>query len=372
MNYSRMCGDLDIGLGNNMISNGISSQLKWLMIKLTFYSFVLSFLIYYIYIQVYKYIFGRIDIGMNYEFTVSDWIQFVISTLLTVFVAVFTASRFARRILAPLNSLTLNARRIAKGDLTARAEHGDKTLSEIYGLVNDFNVMAEKLETMSADIRTWNASIAHELRTPVTILRGRLQGIADGVFQPEPTLLQSLVKQTDGLARLIDDLRVLSLAESGHLGLHSDYIRLNKEVETVAELLRDTLKEKKISLVLKLNEVSGWYDATRIRQALLALLENARRYAVPGILMVTCTDSGDEIILSVEDEGPGIPDGKDKSIWDAFNRVDSSRSREYGGSGLGLAVVKAVIESHNGTVEWKPSELGGSAFIIHLPKNEKL
>ena len=154
---------------------------------------------------------------MMFTCWVSCWvIQFVTNT----------ATRFSRRIIQPLNSVTESVRRLAHGDLEARAHAGDRSLGETSALVEDFNSMAERLQRMTSEMVIWNAAIAHELRTPVTILRGRLQGLAEGVFEPDEALFRSLLAQVEGLSRLIEDLRVLSLADSGHLHLQLEEVDL--------------------------------------------------------------------------------------------------------------------------------------------------
>lgn len=348
-----------------MKTRTIKQQLNWLILKITLYSFLISFGTYFIYVVLVAKS-GK-DYSEYLDFGPADWMQLVVSTLLTVVVSVVTAAGFARRVLFPLQSLTESARRVAGGDLNARAERGEQPLTEMSELVDDFNRMAEKLDNSSRDIRTWNAAIAHELRTPVTILRGRLQGLADGIFPPEQQLFINLVKQTDGLSHLIDDLRTLSLAQSGHLRLQYGLINVPQEIEAIAAVVEVDFKFSQHSLVLRLNEARVPCDAARLRQALLALLENARRYAVSGVVMISCREHDEGVMISVEDEGPGISKEVAESIWEAFVRGDDSRSRHSGGSGLGLAVVRAIVLAHGGEVSCGPGELQGTRFSLWLP-----
>ncbi len=345
----------------------ISSHLAILMAQVICSSTLLSFAVYYAWIVLAAYISGH---GVNdrvYDFSSTDWIQLGVATALSLAVAVYTALRFSEKLLFPLNSLAVTARRIASGELSARAQGGDRRLTELEALVNDFNSMAQKLEDASGEIRTWNAAIAHELRTPVTILKGRLQGLADGVFLPDQALFTNLVRQTEGLARLIEDLRTLSLAQSGYLSLRIEEVDLRREIMAVAEFIRPALLENKLILTEKLDDVMLRCDPARIRQAVLALLDNARRYANAGVILVSCSHAKGGVIIMVEDEGPGIPDALTNILFDAFSRADDSRSRQSGGSGLGLAVVKAITEAHKGKIYCEKSELGGAAFRIYIP-----
>lgn len=346
---------------------GLKRHLVALMVQVTCYSILISFAVYYIWTGVAAWLFGHNAADMQYQTSASDWLQLAIATLLSLLLAGALAVRFARKVVLPLDSLAESARKIAGGELSARAVAGNQRLTELTALVDDFNIMAGRLEAASGEIRTWHAAIAHELRTPVTILRGRLQGLADGIFPPEQALFQNLIAQTEGLARLIDDLRTLSLAESGYLSLRREEVELSQEIATVVELLRPAFVEKQLSLVTRLDEVTLRCDAARIRQALLALLDNTRRYAVPGVVLVSCARVGSAIEIVVEDEGPGIPAAFTETLFEAFSRGEHSRARDSGGSGLGLAVVKAITEAHNGKATCGASKLGGSLFRLLLP-----
>lgn len=348
-----------------MKGSGLSRHLIVLMTQVTCSSIIISFGVYYVWYGL-ALLFTNME-AVDYEPTTGEWMQFGISTALSLAVAILTAVRFARKVLYPLNSLADSARKIAGGELGTRAEAGDRRLTETAALVDDFNTMAERLETASGEITTWNAAIAHELRTPVTILRGRLQGLADGVFPPDHALFVNLVKQTEGLARLIEDLRTLSLAESGHMPLHCEDSEISREIAAVAELMRPSLAERKLSLVLRLDDITLHCDAARLRQALLALLDNTRRYATPGVVMVSCFRSPEGVTIAVEDEGPGIPVEIGSTLFNTFTRGDQSRSRESGGTGLGLAVVQAIAKAHGGKANCEISELGGAAFKMTFP-----
>lgn len=350
-----------------MKRRGLSRQLNWLIIKVTLYSFLTSFATYTFYPTFVGLFSGQLlplDLDMG---TTGDWLTTIVSTLLTILVSVFFSARFARQMIVPLESLTHSAKRVAEGDLTARAREGSIEIGEINALVKDFNRMAENLETLSHDSRMWNAAIAHELRTPVTILRGRLQGLADGIFAPDNKLFVNLVHQTDGLTRLIEDLRTLSLAQSGHLHIYQERVNIKSEIESLAELVKDDFTVSHHSLVLKLNPAIIECDVSRFRQVMLAFLENARRYAIPGIVMVSCEKDPEGVFVHIDDEGPGIDLAFASSIWDAFVRTDESRSRQSGGTGLGLAVVKAIVLAHGGRVYCQKSELAGTRFSFWLP-----
>jgi two-component system sensor histidine kinase AdeS len=296
-----------------------------------------------------------------------DFILIAIFLLLGLAIAIHAALRLTRRILAPLNSLAEGARKIAAGDLTARAVAGDRSLGETAQLVDDFNAMAQRLQDVAASMTSWNAAIAHELRTPLTILRGRLHGLTDGVFEPSDELFRNLLAQVESLSRLVDDLRVVTLSDSHRLDLRVEPTDLAKEVAEAVDAMRLALDEAGFTVEMTTTPVTLPCDGARIRQALLALLENARRYATPGLLEIRLQLQMADLVLAVEDEGPGLSPEFAAQAFDAFARAEPSRSRQFGGSGLGLSVVRAIAEAHGGHARYRTSDKGGSVFEIVLP-----
>jgi two-component system, OmpR family, sensor histidine kinase AdeS len=280
--------------------------------------------------------------------------------------AVTFAVKFAHRLLVPLHSVADSMRRVAQGDLSARAQAGDRSLSEAAALADDFNALAGQLQRMTYEQAFWNAAIAHELRTPLTILRGRLQGLADGVFAPEPAQFRSLLTHTEGLTRLIEDLRVISLADSGHLELEIHAADLSAAVRDLVDVFGDALRAAGQHAVLDLAPECMRCDPLRIRQALLALLDNARRYAVPGAIRIHTRVERGQCRLSVEDDGPGIPADLAPHVFEAFRRA-SGQGATKDGSGLGLAVVAAIARAHEGRAMCSRLESGGTRFELCWP-----
>ncbi len=287
---------------------------------------------------------------------------------LALIIAAIASIRLARRILQPLDSLAQSARRIKAGDLSARAVPGDHSLGETAHLVEDFNAMAQRLQDMAADMRLWNATIAHELRTPLTILKGRLQGMIDGVFEPDEPALHALVLQVDSLARLVEDLRTVTLADSGHLDLSIQPVRLKDEIERLAAVLEQEVTLAGFELRLHLSDALVPVDAMRIRQVLLALVTNALRYARRGAIDISLAVEGGRTMLRVADEGPGLDSDIAANAFEPFRRGMRSGAKEKGGNGLGLSVVRAIVEAHGGTVQYRAAAAGGALFEIALPQ----
>lgn len=215
-----------------------------------------------------------------------EWVWLIATTTVGLELSVFVATHLARRILEPLNSVTDGIRRVARGELGARAVADDRSLREAALLADNFNALASELQRVTKEQAFWNAAIAHELRTPVTVLRGRLQGLAEGVFTPSETLYRSLLAQVEGLTRLIEDLRVISLADSGHLGIEIREADLAEDVRAVVDAFAHTLQAAGQHPEFDLDTRHMRCGPARIRQALSALLENVRRYAVPGAIRI--------------------------------------------------------------------------------------
>ncbi|MWL87769.1 ATP-binding protein [Cupriavidus sp. SW-Y-13] len=297
-----------------------------------------------------------------------EWVWLGATFLFGAVVAMAVARKLARKILVPLNSVADSMRRVSRGDLAARAVAGDRSLGEAASLADDFNALAARLQRVTEEQTFWNAAMAHELRTPVTVLRGRLQGLAEGVFPPTEALFRGLLTHVEGLSRMIEDLRVISLAESGHLDLHVQDMDLQAEIGEVLEFFGNELASADQVPVVKVTAPSVLGDPLRIRQALLALLDNARRYAGPGIVQIEAFVQDGTCHLRVRDHGPGIPQEQAAHVFSAFRRAGVARTAHRSGSGLGLAVVAAIAHAHSGTVICELPAGGGCAFEMRWPQ----
>lgn len=295
----------------------------------------------------------------------SEWAWYFSNTLLAALLTLTVACRLSRRILEPLDAVAICLRQIADGDLTARAHTDRSALSATAQLVRDFNIMAERLERMSMEQAQWNASISHELRTPVSILRGRLQGLAEGVFAPSQLLFSSLLTQVEGLGRLIEDLRTVSLADNDRLALKRESVDLGQEVQILMGAVDESFKLKGFVINHDLRSVTVNCDPVRIKQALVALMDNVIKHAVPGMvwIRVRIDDSAQHACLVVEDSGPGLPDGLPDTLFTPFSKGSASKH----GMGLGLSVVRAIAEAHAGSISCANNPLGGALFEIKLP-----
>jgi two-component system sensor histidine kinase BaeS len=285
-------------------------------------------------------------------------------------IVVGTAGGFAigRIISTPVSNLVKAAHRLGKGDLDARVPvRGSREMIE---LAETFNKMAADLQHAEVLRSNMTADISHELRTPLTVLESNLRAALDMVVPLDEGEIANLYGQTHHLIRLVNDLRELSLAESGQLPLEKVPSDMKTLVAETLQALEPLSAEKSITLV---DEVSVLpevrIDSIRIRQVLFNLLSNSLHHTPDGgkiTVSGTTTDNG--IMLSVQDTGEGLEADQLVSVFERFYRVDKSRSRETGGTGLGLAIVKAIIEAHGGRVEAHSAGKGmGSTFIVELP-----
>ena len=291
-----------------------------------------------------------------------------IAGLAGVFMAIFLSALFTRLIVAPLGKVTVAAKRVAQGDFDQRVNIGGS--GELDELGKSFNSMAATLARDQQIRRNMVADIAHELRTPLTILQGNVEAMLDGLLPPDKENLTSLHQETMLLARLVDDLRTLSLAEAGQLEFRPKPTDLKELSSRVIDDFRSQFTAKNIAVALEssVNLPEAWVDPERTAQVLRNLLSNAMHYTPEGgSIKLTLNSDNNGVIVSVIDTGIGIPPDDLPRIFDRFYRVDRSRTRSTGGSGLGLAIVKQLVEAQGGKV-WAESIFGkGSTFSFYVP-----
>lgn len=299
----------------------------------------------------------------------TDWLGIVGSGALGFLVATLASIFLARRIVLPVSAVASAAREVAEGNLSARAKCSTPGFGETAQLISDFNQMAVQLAAYESEMRTWNSAIAHELRTPLTILRGRLHGVHDGVFELDKVMVSNLIQQVDGLTRIVEDLRTVSLAASGRLELMLGSIDLASEAQAVIAMVGPELAAAGITVETDLGTATTRADSARVRQALLALVNNAVQYASDGRWLRVETKTGaTDALIRVIDRGPGLPPDFGPQAFDAFSRAEESRARAHGGTGLGLAVVQAIAQSHGGAAKSMPGDGKGTIFEISIPR----
>jgi two-component system OmpR family sensor kinase/two-component system sensor histidine kinase BaeS len=290
----------------------------------------------------------------------------VISIVLLIFL-VIVAVLLMRRYVNPLANVIYAARSVADGNLETRIlAEGPQDLR---ALSESFNEMATSLERNDRERRDMLADIAHELRTPLSVIRGRLEGIMDGVYPETGAPVSTALEQTYLLERLVDDLRLLTLAESRQLHFESKSVDLGSLAAHVIDLFQAEAREKNIALTLErpVEKVIVTADAQRVEQVIANLVGNALRY-VPegGRVWIELSSAENAATLSVNDNGKGIPEADLPFIFDRFWRKDKSRSRISGGTGLGLAIAKQLVEAQGGQITASNLPEGGLQVRFEL------
>lgn len=301
-----------------------------------------------------------------------DWRGPVSAVLAFSAVLLGAATFFSRRVTQPLTKLTNAAQTMAGGDLSVRV--GNSSVKEIDDLAGAFNTMAVSLSDADRQRRQMTADVAHELRTPLSIIRGRLEGMQDGIYEATPEQIGILLNEAALLERLIEDLRILALAESGVLPLHMESIEPGALVRSVVKSFAAQASAQKVNLEAVpeagLPEVVA--DPQRIAQVLGNLVANSLRHTPGGgsVMLRAWTErrDGKQVVgMSVWDTGSGISAEDLPHIFDRFYRADHSRTRSSGGAGLGLAIAKRMIEAHGGSI-WAESKRGeGTVVGFWLP-----
>jgi len=273
----------------------------------------------------------------------------VIGLSAAALLAVLVMLTIFRRVLAPVDALTEGARALAGGRLDARVPVSGE--DEVAELGRAFNSMAEALERNERSRRNMVSDVAHELRTPLTNIRVHIEAAQDGVVDADAKFLRSIDEEAATLARLVDDLQQLSLAEAGVLRLELADVRVLEIVDRAApgSVMRNVPED----LVIRA-------DARRMVQVVRNLVNNALAHAESRV-EVSAARVGDAIEIRVADDGPGVPPEHVERIFDRFYRVDPSRSRSTGGAGLGLAIAKQLVELHGGRIWYEEG-----AFVIAL------
>ena len=294
----------------------------------------------------------------------ASYVIAVLAVLLAALVAFFVARGF----IAPLRRLAAATHRLAEGDYATRVTSARS--DEIGQLSADFDRLAHTLEANESMRRHFMADISHELRTPLAILRGELEALEDGIRTLTPERLRSLQAEVAMLGKLVEDLYELSLADVGALALHPEHLDLREPVATAVRAFdeRFAARDIRVEQLPSARPVPVHADAGRLLQVLNNLLENCARYTdAGGVVRVRVGVDGGDAVVDIEDSAPGVPPDALPRLFDRLYRVDASRNRRSGGAGLGLALARAVIEGHAGTIVARPSPLGGLWIRVTLP-----
>ena len=281
--------------------------------------------------------------------------------------AVLLTVLLSSRILRPIHALTIAAGKMEQGDLSQRVVV--RTKDELGALARAFNAMADSVARAEQLRRTMLGDVAHDLRTPLTNIRGYLEAVQDGVLRPTPEVIRSLQDEALLLTRLVSDLQELAQAEAGQLHLDCRPLDLAAALRQAAAVVAPQARAKGVQVDVQTPEALPpvLADAERVGQMLGNLLHNAIAYTPEGGHVTLSAVGGDPVEVRVADTGIGIAPEHLPNTFERFYRVDPSRNRATGGSGLGLAIVKHLVEQQGGRA-WAESTVGtGSVFRFTLP-----
>jgi signal transduction histidine kinase len=298
------------------------------------------------------------------------WLLFCGTPFLVIVLVIFVLFNLYQRFGKPLDGLFKTIDAIADGDLSARVPENKSDMFS--DLIKRFNKMAGELDRAEQQRRNLTADIAHELRTPLHIIQGNLEGIIDGVYQPTNEHINNTLEETQLLARLVNDLQTLSLAETGQLPLHPTRFLLADLITDVTSSFSTQAAAQGIQLTTANAdpslELSADYD--RLNQVLSNLVSNALRHTPSGgqVSIETGAVTGEKrrVRIEVKDSGAGIASEDLPFIFDRFWRGDRSRS-DRAHSGLGLAITKQLIQAHGGEISVQSKVGVGTTFVIELP-----
>jgi len=292
------------------------------------------------------------------------WIGLVVGI-----VGILLVTLVSRRVLTPVRALTSAARRIGEGDLSQRVPSGEQ--SEIGLLSGTFNAMADGLEKAERQRRNLMADVAHELRTPLFNIQGHLEAIKDGVFEPDIGTIEIVHQQVAHVVNLVEDVRLLALAESKALHLDIQPHSVMEVLERCVKGFQPQAESKGVSLAMAINPdlPTMPMDRTRIAQVVGNLLQNAIFHTPSGgeVTISARQSAGNRIHVAIADTGAGIPAEDLPLVFERFYRVDRSRATATGGSGLGLAIARELVEAHGGVIHAESTLGKGSCFVFELP-----
>ncbi|HKJ64077.1 MAG TPA: ATP-binding protein [Desulfopila sp.] len=278
----------------------------------------------------------------------------------------------AYRMTKPLRRLAKATRDLSSGKYDTRIDisGGD----EFGQLAQDFNNLAVTLDKNQQARSQWIADISHELRTPLSILRGKIEALEDGVYSPTRETFTALHQEVVYLGTLVDDLYQLSLSDIGAMSYHRVQVRPCWALEEAVALMQPQLDQKKHTLEMDCDiddHASVFADNERLKQLFTNLLANSVRYTDEGgRITIKVRQEKTAILYDIQDSSPGVDENHLPRLFERLYRVDSSRSRNLGGAGLGLSICSNIVKGHGGAIEAKPSPLGGLWISISLPLSE--
>lgn len=317
----------------------------------------------------------EVDYYSPYYYNESDFkfldslnkVLFIVGILSIVF-AVILGVIFARGLSIPLVKLTDVTRKISQGNYNIRFKSNVRT-QELAELSNAVNHMAENLEVQEGIRKRMTSDVAHELRTPIANVSSHLEAIIEGVWEVSTERLQSCYDELNRISNIISDLEKLHEIEDDNINLEKESVDLLELSQSVLIAFEPKLQEKHITSKIIGNSTVISGDIKRLYQVIFNLVSNAIKYSTDnGYINISINEDKETATIIVEDNGIGIAKKDSELVFERFYRTDISRNRKTGGTGIGLAIVKAIVDAHNGRVYVESEEGRGSRFVVILPK----
>jgi len=309
---------------------------------------------------------GRLSATLG--FLQSVWWQFLLAGVIAAVIALVMARWLARGMTQPLRDMADAAGRMETGDYSTRIY--TTTRDEVGQLAAAFNRMSRELENLDTSRRDLVANVSHELKTPITAIRAHLENLLDGVEEPDVETLQVMLAQSERLGRLVEQLLDLSKLESGDVPLRRESVALAPLVSRVMSEIEVASSGRDVDVASDLPEDLPQIeaDAERMHQVIFNLVDNAVRFTPEGgAVRIVAQQHNGSIEVRVADTGVGIPPEALPRLFERFYRVDPARARDGGGTGIGLAIARSVVEAHGGTIRAESLPGKGSTFTFDLP-----
>jgi two-component system sensor histidine kinase BaeS len=319
---------------------------------------------------------GTVHIGYYgpYYYTDSD-IRFLntlnelllAAAVVAAIIYIVLGAYMAKRLSSPISRVIRTAGQISKGNYDDRVDEKSST-KEIVELTDAINTLAQTLEKQETLRKRMTADVAHELRTPTANLQSHLEAMIDGIWKPDTDRLKSCHEETERISKMVSDLENLARAESGHLIIKKEQFDLSLLLQKVTQSFENEFHGKNIRLIMNSETRNIQADPHMVEQIVVNLLSNALKYTPDGgTIQVGTAKRDDAIEISIKDSGIGISPEDLPNIFERFYRVDSSRSRATGGSGIGLSIVKSLVDTMKGSIQVTSQLDTGSEFVVTLP-----
>jgi len=289
----------------------------------------------------------------------------LIGAVIALLVGIFLSRTLTR----PIRELTRATHAVSEGDLSQQVPV--RSNDELGELAQAFNRMSSELSRSVNTRKQMTADIAHELRTPLSLILGHAEAVHDGVLPPSRENFEIIREEAGRLEHLVNDLRILSLADAGELSINPQMVEPDRLLQEVAAIYQYQTQRKNLTLDLEIASPLAdiEVDPGRMTQVLTNILDNALRHTPEGgRIVLSAKDLDDQVELAIQDSGPGLKAEDINRIFDRFYRTDSSRQRQDGGSGLGLAIARSIVQAHGGQLSAESDEGKGLKVIVRLPK----